>query len=62
MELDDEWMSFLGDKPVMVAPAIETSGPVPSPSALYISTNTIISFLNQAISLADVFWQIPILP
>ena len=62
MELDDEWMSFLGDKPMMVAPVIEQNGPVPIPSPLYISTNTIISFLNQSISLADIFWRIPILP
>lgn len=62
MELDDEWMSFLGDKPMISAPVSETNGPVPVPSSLYISTNTIISFLNQSISLAPIFWQIPIIP
>lgn len=62
MDLDDEWASFLGDGPCIPTIVSPQEGPVPTASPLYISTNTIISFLNQAIDLAPIFWMIPIIP
>ena len=35
---------------------------IPKSNALYISTQTIISYLNMPINLKEVFWQLPILP
>ena len=60
MNLDDEWLSFLEDRP---PPSLEVlkSGIAPTPTALYVSTNTIISFLNQSINLVPAFWSIPII-
>ena len=34
---------------------------IPKPSAIYISTQTKIAFLNQEIHLSEVFWQIPVM-
>lgn len=62
MELDDEWESFLGNPTKVLIPVQSTSGPVPIPTTLYISTNTIISYLNEMIDLVPTFWSIPILP
>jgi len=60
MNLDDEWLSFLQDRP---PPSLEVlkSGTAPTPTALYVSTNTIISFLNQSIDLVPTFWSVPII-
>jgi len=60
MNLDDEWLSFLEDKPAHALEVVK-SGTAPTPTALYVSTNTIISFLNQAIDLVPTFWSIPII-
>lgn len=61
MDLEDEWEMFLsGDATQELVPIV--SGIAPSPSNLYISTNTVISFLNQPIDLIDTFWDISILP
>jgi TATA-box binding protein (TBP) (component of TFIID and TFIIIB) len=62
MELDDEWLSFLGNPHQTNAVKQTESGPIPVPTELYISTNTIISYLNEPIELASTFWKIPILP
>jgi hypothetical protein len=35
---------------------------VPKSNALYISTQTIISYLNMDVNLKEVFWQLPIIP
>jgi hypothetical protein len=35
---------------------------VPTPSKLYISTTTIISYLNIPIDINNIFWKIPIIP
>ena len=63
MDLNEEWSNFLSDEVaymqhVTVNPYI---GVEPSPSPLYISTHTIISYLNQPIQLAEVFWNLPII-
>lgn len=60
MNLDDEWLSFLEDKPPTSLEVLK-SGVAPTPTALYVSTNTIISFLNQSIDLVPTFWRIPII-
>ena len=62
MELDDEWESFLGNTHTIGPTITSTNGPVPDPTDLYISTNTIISYLNEAIDLVPTFWGIPVLP
>lgn len=35
---------------------------IPKSNALYISTQTIISYLNMDVNLKDIFWQLPIMP
>jgi len=61
MDLNDEWDSFLKDEYTSI-PLSLTSGPTPLSTPIYISTNTIISFLNQPIDLKTSFWKIPVLP
>ena len=61
MDLDDEWENFLsGD--TTVSSKVEITGNAPLPTKLYISTNTVISFLNQPIDLIDTFWNTKITP
>ena len=62
MELDDEWESFLGNPHKETISVPTMTGPVPTPTTLYISTNTIISYLNEMIDLVPTFWGIPVLP
>lgn len=62
MDLNDEWDSFLKDTEYTSLPQCVTTGPTPLSSPIYISTNTIISFLNQPIDLKTTFWKIPVLP
>ena len=62
MELDDEWASFLDNTSPVDVPKQSSTGSAPLPTSLYISTNTIISYLNESIDLASTFWKIPILP
>jgi TATA-box binding protein (TBP) (component of TFIID and TFIIIB) len=61
MDLNDEWERFLtnaDEQPTKCS----VHGPTPSSTPIYISTNTIISFLNQPIDLKTTFWKIPIIP
>lgn len=62
MDLNEEWSSFLSDESAYMQHVTINSytGPEPTPSPLYISTHTIISYLNQPIDLADIFWKLPI--
>jgi len=61
MDLDEEWELFLsGNSSTDVVSEIK--GDAPPPTDLYISTNTVISFLNQPVHLLDSFWEIPIIP
>ena len=62
MDLNDEWDSFLKDTDYISLPLLSSSGPTPLSTTLYVSTNTIISFLNQPIDLKTTFWKIPVLP
>ena len=62
MDLDDAWESFMdGDYNANHAKksALSTKD-APKCSDIYISTKTKISYLNQEIDLAKVFWQIPV--
>ena len=63
MDLNSAWELFLND--IVPVKDIETavcSGVIPVSTPLYVSTNTIISFLNQSVDLKTIFWQIPVLP
>ena len=64
MELDMEWNDFLNDESVLAPPTynVDKDGSVPESSSLYISTNTIISYLNQPIDLIDLFWKLEVIP
>jgi TATA-box binding protein (TBP) (component of TFIID and TFIIIB) len=64
MELDMEWNDFLNDESVLTQPTynVDKDGSVPESSSLYISTNTIISYLNQPINLIDLFWKLEVIP
>ena len=65
MDLDDEWKYFLNDTPSHLdQPKIVdlNSSVAPESTALYISTNTIISYLNQPIPLIDLFWKLDVIP
>ena len=64
MDLDDEWNDFLNDTPHLDQPihTVDLNGSAPEPSALYISTNTIISYLNQPIPLIELFWKLKVIP
>jgi TATA-box binding protein (TBP) (component of TFIID and TFIIIB) len=62
MDLNDEWDSFLKDTDYISLPLLSSTGPTPLSSTLYVSTNTIISFLNQPVDLKTTFWKIKVLP
>lgn len=61
MDLNEEWDSFLKDTEYTSVVQCVSNGPTPLSTAIYISTNTIISFLNQPIDLKTTFWNIPVL-
>lgn len=69
LNIDEEWSSFISgnydedsenDEPMELHPSSEEDI-VPTCGPIYISTKTKISYLNQAIDLNSVFWNIPIL-
>jgi len=62
MDLNEEWDSFLKDTEYTSLPQCSSIGPTPLSTTLYVSTNTIISFLNQPIDLKTSFWKIPVIP
>jgi TATA-box binding protein (TBP) (component of TFIID and TFIIIB) len=64
MDLDDEWNDFLNDMPAHLDhPIVDLNSSVaPESTPLYISTNTIISYLNQPIPLIDLFWKLTVIP
>jgi hypothetical protein len=75
-EIDLDWQQFCDDeyeeqhhfiKSVKKTPVLTKEPPshadgIPKSNALYISTQTIISYLNMDVNLKDVFWQLPIIP
>jgi TATA-box binding protein (TBP) (component of TFIID and TFIIIB) len=65
MDLDDEWTDFLNDTESHLdqPPSVDLNSSVaPESTALYISTNTVISYLNQPIPLIDIFWKLIVIP
>lgn len=63
MDLNDEWESFLNNTtPDIVQPISTNTLDHPTSTNIYISTKTIISYLNSEINLKDLFWKLPILP
>ena len=64
-DLDAAWESFCytqDDKGSFVQSTPCLEGDPPKATDIYISTKTKISYLNQGISLSEVFWIIPITP
>jgi hypothetical protein len=74
-QIDNDWQQFCDDeyeeqhtftknpkKTIHQPESISTRDTIPKSNELYISTQTIISFLNTEIDLKDVFWQLPVLP
>jgi len=64
MELEDEWNDFLNDAPHLDQPSytVDLNDTAPDSTSLYISTNTVISYLNQPIPLIDLFWKLTVIP
>ena len=72
-EIENDWQQFCDDeyeelqcfdknKSTMIKPDIIHNNIIPKGNDLYISTKTIISYLNTEIELKDVFWNLPIIP
>jgi len=74
-EINLDWQQFCDDeyegqrqfsksasivKPPVIHDTCEIE--IPKSNALYISTQTIISYLNMDVNLKEVFWQLPIIP
>ena len=59
-----EWNDFLMDESVISKPiqSVDHTSSIPDSTPLYISTNTIISYLNQPIELVDLFWKLEVIP
>ena len=66
LETDDAWENFKNNNFDTIQSEIlpiETKNLIiPKPSAIYISTKTMIGYLNRPINLQEVFWEIPIEP
>jgi len=74
-QIDNDWQQFCDDEyedqhnfiratkqAITKTNIISDKDNIPKSNDLYISTQTIISFLNTEIDLKDVFWRLPIMP
>ena len=62
MDLLADWASFMNNEPLSTVMSAEV-GPIPTPSEIYISTKTYISFLDDhQLNLAPLFWRLPVIP
>jgi hypothetical protein len=74
-QIDNDWQQFCDDEyevqhtftktakhSISKSDIISNKDNIPKSNDLYISTQTIISFLNTEVDLKDVFWRLPILP
>ena len=74
-QIDNDWQQFCDDEyedqhnfiraskqAITKTNIISDKDNIPKSNNLYISTQTIISFLNTEIDLKDVFWRLPIMP
>ncbi len=66
MNVDDAWSNFINDtydttivNDTDIKNDINTT--IPVSSEIYISTKTMITYINQSIDLDDIFWKIPIM-
>lgn len=62
MDLNNEWDMFLLNTNPIYEKEVHECGPTPTSSSLYISTKTVISFLNQPVDLKKTFWDIQVTP
>ena len=64
MDLEDEWVNFLANTPYSNPDCIHTTDPdfIPEPTELYISTNTIISYLDREFDITELFWKLDVIP
>jgi hypothetical protein len=61
-DLDDEWANFIRGGEIAQPKQQENENVVPEFSDLYISTKTILLYLNvEAVDVAHIFWNIPII-
>ena len=61
-DLDDEWASFIKGGEIAQPKQLQNENDVPEFSDLYISTKTILLYLNvEAVDVAHIFWNIPII-
>jgi|688.fasta_scaffold115462_2 TATA-box binding protein (TBP) (component of TFIID and TFIIIB) len=65
MDLEDEWANFLTNTP----PCLDIDhlntlddDIIPDSTELYISTNTIISYLNREFNITELFWKLAVIP
>ena len=61
MDLLGDWEEFMQHRPLLDAKASD-SGIRPDPTAIYISTKTVIAFLDRSLVLKQLFWAISVLP
>jgi len=64
MDLEDEWVNFLANTPYDNPECIHSTDPdfIPEPTELYISTNTIISYLDREFDITELFWKLDVIP
>ena len=63
--VDEAWDKFLSggeDNILSDQPVLNLVEDVPTSSDIYISTKTVIAYLNQPIDLKNVFWKMGIIP
>ena len=61
MALSADWDSFWSHRPMALASSKVPSA-MPEPSKIYISTKTVISYLDRPVDLMRVFWALPVIP
>ena len=61
MALSADWDSFLSNQPMTVASA-KAPPKMPEPSSIYISTKTVIAYLDRPVDLTQVFWALAVVP
>jgi len=62
--LDDEWDRFICDGDCgLLTPTVQPNvDSIPKCSSIYISTKTVIAYLNEEVDLKNIFWQLQIIP
>ena len=61
MSLSADWESFLSNQPIRSIVASNVPE-MPEPSSIYISTKTVIAYLDRPVDLVNVFWSLAVLP